>query len=200
MASLAIPSQVYPAKLNLTKPLTGQHRTNTIMISQQISKSNSWSFLALYGWIVILERSCTTYHIDPLRTKIAISCAELHCHSKHPPWRVRGSPHSPHCYCPWWSLQKTPITMLWSEIPCRHTLPHGPFTHAETVGWWGCPEMWSAQGNKFHSGVSGCKTAMFALLWGDQIDAQVNMLTHSKCRHRECVWDKFPAKLHVNIW
>lgn len=56
------------------------------------------------------------------------------------------------------------------------------------------------QGNRFHSGVTGCKTAMLALLregWGS--DWVVNMLTHSKHRHRECIWDNFPAKLRVNI-
>ena len=26
------------------------------------------------------------------------------------------------------------------------------------------------------------------------------MLSHSKHRHRECIWDNFPAKLRVNIW
>lgn len=72
--------------------------------------------------MVFLIGGCTTYHIDPLRTQIAISCVELHCHSKHPPCWVRGSPHSPHCYCPWWSLQKTPITALKSESLARtHT-------------------------------------------------------------------------------
>lgn len=32
-----------------------------------------------------------------------------------------------------------------------------------------------------------------------KLGGHVNMLTHSKHRHRECIWDNFPAKLRVNI-
>lgn len=35
---------------------------------------------------------------------------------------------------------------------------------------------------------------------GGRSDWVVNMLTHSKHRHRECIRENFPAKLHVNIW
>lgn len=52
----------------------------------------------------------------------------------------------------------------------------------------------------FHSGVTGCKTAMLAL-FARRSDwlGNGNMLTHGK--HRDSVSEvNFPAKLHVNIW
>lgn len=53
--------------------------------------------------------SFNTYHKEacvPHASGRNMSCAALHCHSKHPPWRERGSLH---CYSQWLSLRETPI-------------------------------------------------------------------------------------------
>lgn len=87
----------------------------------------------------------------------------------------RSPPHkNTHCPTPW------PIHSCWDSRKMR--LPRN-------VG---------AKGDTFYSGVSGGKTAMLHRC--GEVRLGVHVLTHSENRHRACIWDNLPAKLHVNIW
>lgn len=112
-----------------------------------------------------------------------------------------------------WEVPLTPLTVTvhgdlyrrhqsqrYDQRAPAHTLCSTPFTHAETVGWWGCPEVgggvYKATGFTLES--LGVKQQCLHCCEEVKLGGHVNILTHSE--HQECIWDNFPAKLHVNIW
>lgn len=82
-----------------------------IFVQELVKLIATYNYKLLSGLIVLSSFISValfhcTYHIVPLIVVVGISCGALHCHSKHHPWQVRSSPHSPHCYSPLWSLRK----------------------------------------------------------------------------------------------
>lgn len=56
------------------------------------------------------------------------------------------------------------------------------------------------QGNRVTLESLGVKQQCLHCCGEVRLGGHGNMLTHSEHRHKECVCDNFPAKLHVNIW
>lgn len=139
-----------PCRYSNPNPFRAHFRFRVWVTAGQLYSPSQKCFVSLE----VCRRA--TYHIGGLTAAGAISCAVLHCHSKHLPWQMRGSPH---CYSPWWSLWK-------HQLKSRSLLPKPPstVTPVQTPPTWCGHFLWVGE-ESWDGGVDGAWSHLTSPGW-----------------------------------